>query len=31
LERLERYGMTPLGAEPGDGTVYRMYLEFGLE
>ena len=31
LERLERYGMTPKGAEPGDGTVYRMYLEFGLE
>lgn len=31
LERLDRYGMTPIGAEPGDGTVYRMYLEFAAE
>ncbi|MFT5584448.1 MAG: hypothetical protein ACI9VR_002033 [Cognaticolwellia sp.] len=31
LERLNRYGMTPLGAEPGDGTVYRMYLQFELK
>ena len=31
LARLERYGMTAFGAEPGDGTVYRMYLDFELE
>lgn len=31
FKRMERYGLTPIGAEAGDGRVYRMWLRFSAE